>query len=372
MSDTIGEDQAVIVSYDRSDAGSEAIGTGSKTLVANFTTGENSVPAVVNNAEVDTSPPELTGATVTSSGDAIELAFGEDLDLPATIPAALKDAFSVTADGDTVEISGLAKDGSSGLQINPSSNILKDQAVIVSYDRSAAGTNALDDADGNQVASLTTGRGAIPAVDNNSTAGPATVTSATVNASGRALTIEFDKQINDPLGFAALFSITVDGVGHGVGNLQFLLSSPIFTGQAVVLSYAKRTRPPTALTAAALGATIVELAWTAPGNNGGSAITGYKVEVSTDGSTWTDLEDDTESTVHGHRLPPLRAVQRQHPALPGLGDQRERHVARLGELERHHHDRRQPRRAGPHPRDRRVERRDDGGGEWHPDWLPYG
>ena len=248
MSDTIGEDQAVIVSYDRSPAGREALGTGRKILVANFTTGENSVPAVVNNAEVDTSPPELTGATVTSSGDAIVLAFGEDLDLPATIPAALKDAFSVTADGDTVEISGLAADGSSGLQINLSSKIMKDQAVVVSYDRSAAGTNALDDADGNEVASLTTGSGAIPAVDNNSTVAPATVTSATVNASGTVLNIEFDKQINNPLGFAALFSLTVDGVGHGVGSLQFgggdqsigfLLPSPIATGQAVVLSYAK-------------------------------------------------------------------------------------------------------------------------------------
>ena len=283
-----------------------------------------------------------------------------------------------------------------------------------------------------------------------------------MNASGTVLNIEFDKQINNPLGFAALFSLTVDGVGHGVGSLQFgggdqsigfLLPSPIFTGQAVVLSYAKPAdsvglttndaealpvvsfttgedrvpavennsaaiappaldlshanskvgtggsslsivfdgpiatdnappdsafsvtvdgfaigfgavllsssttgasftlaalspkvrqgetvevtytdptagddtnalqsptgldvptftvtvrnsstltmgvpRPPTALSATALGETIVDLAWTAPGNNGGSAITGYKIEVSTDGSTWTDLEDDTAST----------------------------------------------------------------------------
>ena len=52
----------------------------------------------------------------------------------------------------------------------------------------------------------------------------------------------------------------------------------------------------------------IDLAWTAPDNDGGSAITGYKIEVSTDGSTgsWTDLEDDTEST--NDRLPPLRAA----------------------------------------------------------------
>ena len=153
VSNTIGEGQTVVVSYDRSDAGTEAPGAGGN-KVADFTTGSGGVPAVVNNSELDRSPPELTGATVTSSGVAIELAFDEDLDLPATIPAALKDAFSVTAVGDTVEISGLAADGSSGLQINLSSRILKDQAVVVSYD---------------EVADFTTGSGGVPAVGNDST-----------------------------------------------------------------------------------------------------------------------------------------------------------------------------------------------------------
>ena len=38
------------------------------------------------------------------------------------------------------------------------------------------------------------------------------------------------------------------------------------------------------------------LSWTAPVNTGGSAITGYKIEVSPDGSSWSDLDTDTEST----------------------------------------------------------------------------
>ena len=134
--------------------------------------------------EVDYTP-ELTGATVASSGVAIELAFGEDLDLPATIPAALKDAFSVTADGDTVAISGLAADGSSGLQIDLSSRILKDQAVVVSYDRSAAGTNALDDAAGNEVVDFTTGASGVPAVDNDSTQLSADATLSGLSVSGQ-------------------------------------------------------------------------------------------------------------------------------------------------------------------------------------------
>ena len=181
----ISAGQTVVVSYDQSAAGTEALGDSDGNKVADFTTGRDGIPAVVNNSAADRSPPELTGATVASSGVAIELAFDEDLDLPATIPAALKDAFSVTAAGDTVEISGLAKDGSSGLQINLSSRILKDQAVVVSYDRSAAGTNALDDAAGNEVVDFTTGASGVPAVDNDSTQLSADATLSGLSVSGQ-------------------------------------------------------------------------------------------------------------------------------------------------------------------------------------------
>ena len=54
---------------------------------------------------------------------------------------------------------------------------------------------------------------------------------------------------------------------------------------------------PTDLTATADGRTAIDLAWTAPGDNGGSAISGYRIEVSSDGgSNWTDLVSDTAST----------------------------------------------------------------------------
>ena len=52
---------------------------------------------------------------------------------------------------------------------------------------------------------------------------------------------------------------------------------------------------PTGLTAAADGQTAIDLSWTAPSDDGGADITGYKIEVSTDGSTWSDLEADTNS-----------------------------------------------------------------------------
>ena len=54
---------------------------------------------------------------------------------------------------------------------------------------------------------------------------------------------------------------------------------------------------PTGLTATADGRTEIDLAWTAPGDNGGSAISGYRIEVSSDGgSNWSDLVSDTAST----------------------------------------------------------------------------
>ena len=65
-----------------------------------------------------------------------------------------------------------------------------------------------------------------------------------------------------------------------------------------------RTAPgkPTGLEASASGDARIDLSWTAPAD-GGSAITGYKIEVSTDGGTnWTDLVADTgnDDTRYSH------------------------------------------------------------------------
>ena len=53
---------------------------------------------------------------------------------------------------------------------------------------------------------------------------------------------------------------------------------------------------PTGLTATASGDTI-NLSWDAPSNDGGAAITGYRIDVSSNGGTsWTDLVANTNST----------------------------------------------------------------------------
>ena len=60
--------------------------------------------------------------------------------------------------------------------------------------------------------------------------------------------------------------------------------------------------PPTGLAATANGQTRIDLSWTAPVDDGGAAISGYRVEVSTDNSSWSDLAADTGSTAttYGH------------------------------------------------------------------------
>ena len=57
---------------------------------------------------------------------------------------------------------------------------------------------------------------------------------------------------------------------------------------------------PTGLLATASGPTRIDLSWSAPANNGGAGITGYRIEVSTDGSAWSDLVANSTGTTYSH------------------------------------------------------------------------
>ena len=59
---------------------------------------------------------------------------------------------------------------------------------------------------------------------------------------------------------------------------------------------------PTRLTATANGESRIDLWWTAPSDNGGAVIEGYKIEVSTNGSSWSDLEANSgdAATTYSH------------------------------------------------------------------------
>ena len=125
---------------------------------------------------LETDGPALVSATVGAAGNAVALAFDEDLALPSdsaealTFLAGLASAFAVTADSAGVAVSGLTASGTDGLTLGLSGVILQGQAVALTYTDPTAGDDAvaLQDGLGNETPTFTTGAGDVPAVNNNS------------------------------------------------------------------------------------------------------------------------------------------------------------------------------------------------------------
>ena len=97
------------------------------------------------------------------------------------------------------------------------------------------------------------------------------------------------------------FSAGITAAGGAGGDGRIWVSTGISSwtaGTDVSVRLISLTAPgaPTGLAATANGPSQIDLAWTAPANTGGSAITGYTIEVSPDGSSWSDLVADTGST----------------------------------------------------------------------------
>ena len=86
----------------------------------------------------------------------------------SSLPSAVEAAFSVTVDGAASEIASGGAISAKRLLLAMSSTIYQGQTVVVSYDKTVAGSDALADSDGNEVASFTTGEDGVPAVVNDS------------------------------------------------------------------------------------------------------------------------------------------------------------------------------------------------------------
>ena len=194
----------------------------------------NSLEMEIIGPALETDGPALTSATVGAAGNAVTLAFDEDLALPSdsadalTFLASLASVFDLRADGESVAVSGLTASGTDGLTFGLSDVIVKGQAVTLTYTDPTAGDDAvaLQDGLGNESPTFTTGVDGVPDVINNST-------------------------IDVP-------------------------------------------SAPRNLVATASGITQINLSWSVPASNGGFAITGYKIEVSPNGnSNWTELIANT-------------------------------------------------------------------------------
>ena len=73
-----------------------------------------------------------------------------------------------------------------------------------------------------------------------------------------------------------------------------------------------RPGAPEGLTAAGNGQTRIYLSWSAPASDGGAAITGYRIEVSENGSTWNDLVANTRNAAVSYSHTGLTAGSTRH------------------------------------------------------------
>ena len=94
-------------------------------------------------------------------------------------------------------------------------------------------------------------------------------------------------------------SLRVTGLTNGTAyTFRVSAVNAVGTGTASATASATPVTTPTAATSVAgtAGDTQVTLTWTAPTDNGGSAITDYTVESSSDSTTWTTFADGTSTT----------------------------------------------------------------------------
>ena len=115
-----------------------------------------------------------------------------------------------------------------------------------------------------------------------------------------------------------------DPIQDEVGNPAASLTDHHVTNETQTVH--NRPSAPRNLTATAVGRTSIDLEWRRPARDGGSSITGYRIQESDDGGTnWDDLERDTNNTdtVYTHaRLDPGTTRHYRVAAFntDGLGD----------------------------------------------------
>ena len=233
----IAQGQTVVVTYTDPTSNDDAILPDTAgNDAASFTTGEDGVPAVVNNSTVvaDTTSPTLVSAEVNATGRFVSLTFSEDV---TSVPRWRHPRYDRQISG--VPVDGVAVPTPITLVLTrwrrpdvcrslasrrptPSSSPTFPWAetVVVTYTDPTAGNDeyALQDAAGNEVATFTTGVGGVPAVVNNSRVGASsdttspTLSSASVNAAGSEITLTFNENIYGILrAGVGQFSVTAGG-----------------------------------------------------------------------------------------------------------------------------------------------------------------
>ena len=106
---------------------------------------------------------------------------------------------------------------------------------------------------------------------------------------------------------------TVTVTAQDTGGLEATLDILVW-----VIAVVEKPSAPTGLTASADGQTEINLSWTPPSSDGGAPVTGYKIRVSMDGSSWSDLAADTGSTTTSYSHRGLTAGSTRHYTVSAI------------------------------------------------------
>ena len=112
-----------------------------------------------------------------------------------------------------------------------------------------------------------------------------TLTLASPVQAGQTVSLDYTQPMSNPI---------QDGSGHKAQSFTrwYLVTDSTITGTVDTVPGV-----PTDLSASTGGDTRINLSWTAPGDDGGSPIIGYKIEVSPDGNAnWTEFVANTGNT----------------------------------------------------------------------------
>ena len=153
---------------------------------------------------LDTTAPVVDFPSVNNPGTEVVLPFGEALDLvEGSQDALLIAAFTLSVEGAERDIDMLKwrtelQVAGGALVLTPASGIYKGQTVVVSYDKSEAGSNPIADLADNELESFTTGSGGVDAVANFSTArSVGAPTNFTAGVGNAQVTLSWDAPASD-------------------------------------------------------------------------------------------------------------------------------------------------------------------------------
>ena len=168
------------------------------------TTQTYTVTVTRQTAVLDTTAPVVDFPSVNNPGTEVVLPFGEALDLvEGSQDALLIAAFTLSVEGaerdiDTLKWRTELQVAGGALVLTPASVIYKGQTVVVSYDKSEAGSNPIADLADNELESFTTGSGGVDAVANFSTARSVSApTNFTAGVGNAQVTLSWDAPASD-------------------------------------------------------------------------------------------------------------------------------------------------------------------------------